>query len=495
MKSSRSNKKWLLAAVGLLFALLILKIILVLTAKPRITVDYVAEYNRITHPQNYDPNDNAAPYYQKAFDAFVEMPRGLQNPYINWPADFNSTEQAILEDWLTSNSQAFEFFKIAANKPFYWLERHADKDNYMFDITLLDLNRLRRLSDALSWDVKLAALKNQPQTALENIIDCHKTGCQICRTPSLLVEQHIGTDLKRAAVDSALVILDKTQLDSSALKSLQTTLQAEFDNDTYVPDFTAEKLCLYDTLQRTFVDNGRGTGRLAWRMAWSYNTLDGVWANRARRLNCFIGPTRNQTIEQIEKAFTIYNQIMPKTPWQLKNEGRGYFEEITNIKNSNFFLQLLLIKPKVIFDPYHKTRAQTKALIAILAILRFKADNHRLPATLDELVSAGYLQSVPMDPYSDGPLVYKPAEDNFKLYSVGENFSDDGGSNEVKPESGRRGSVFDAPALDIVYWPVKKLKDPRKELSVEQMEKLRAAKEADVFGTTQDPNLLVPQNP
>jgi hypothetical protein len=54
----------------------------------------------------------------------------------------------------------------------------------------------------------------------------------------------------------------------------------------------------------------------------------------------------------------------------------------------------------------------------------------RLPASLDELISAGYIQFVPMDPYSNGPLVYKPAGDNFKLYSVGYDFSDDGGSNE-----------------------------------------------------------------
>jgi hypothetical protein len=478
-----------LAAVGLLFVLLILKIALVLTAKPKITVDYVAEYNRITRPANYDPNDNAAPYYQKAFDAFVEMPREFwPSRYINWPVDFNTTEQALFENWLASNSQAFEFFKTAANKPYYWLERYPDENNNMLSMQLSDLSLLRHLSVALLWNAKLAAYKNQPQTAFENIIDCYRAGYQKCRTPSLLIEQVVGMELKKAAIDNALIILDKTHIDSSALKFFQDALQAEFDNDAYVPAFTAEKLSLYDALQMTFIDNGRGTGRLAWRVAWYYDTLGGVWANRAHRLNCFFGPTRKQIAEQIEKACAISNQIITQTPWQLKSEGRDYFEEIEKINNSNFLLQLLGINPKIIFDLHYKTRAQTEALLAVLAILRFKSDNHRLPATLDELVSAGYLQSVPMDPYSDGPLVYKPAGDNFKLYSVGENFSDDGGSNEVKPESRRRGSAFGTPALDIVYWPVKKLKDPRKELSAEQMEKLRAAKEADIFGTTQDQN-------
>ena len=143
---------------------------------------------------------------------------------------------------------------------------------------------------------------------------------------------------------------------------------------------------------------------------------------------------------------------------------------------------------------------QTQALLTVLAILRFKNDSFRLPASLDELVSARYLQSVPMDPYNNGPLVYKPDGDNFKLYSVGENFSDDGGSNEAetKQESAiipsTEGHLWGTTTIivrvpvDIVYWPVKKSKVPYHQLSAEEIEKLKADKEADVLGTAQDQN-------
>lgn len=215
MKPLRSRIKWLLAIIALLFALLILKIALVLTAKPKITVDYLAEYNRITRPQNYDPNDNAAPYYQKAFDAFVEMPRELQKvPYIiGWPTDFNSTEQALLEEWLTSNSKAFEYFKIAANKPYDWLERQAQKDNNMMTMMCPDLYSPRQLTIALTWNAKLEAYKGRLQTAFENIIDCYRASRQKCRTPSLSIEQRAGLEIKRDAVYGAMVILDRAQID------------------------------------------------------------------------------------------------------------------------------------------------------------------------------------------------------------------------------------------------------------------------------------------
>jgi hypothetical protein len=79
MKSLWSTKKLLSAVVGFLFVLVILKIAFVLTAKPKITVDYIAEYNRITRPANYDPNNNAAQYYQKALDAVQDPNRSTSD--------------------------------------------------------------------------------------------------------------------------------------------------------------------------------------------------------------------------------------------------------------------------------------------------------------------------------------------------------------------------------------------------------------------------------
>jgi hypothetical protein len=279
-------------------------------------------------------------------------------------------------------------------------------------------------------------------------------------------------DRKKTTVDNALIILDKTQVDSSDLKFFQDAFQAEFDSDTYVPDFTVEKFFLYDALQKTFIDNGRGTGRLAWKMAYAYDTLCGVWDNRMRRLNCFFGPTRNQIVHQIEKVYTISNQVITKTPCQIKSEGRDYLKEIKNINNSNFFLQFLGISPKSTFDLYHQTRTQTEALITILAILRFKADNNRLPTSLKELVSDGYLKSLPMDPYSNGPLVYKTTEDNFKLYSVGEDFSDDGGVSKVR--SKKESGLY---LHDVVYWPVERYENQLKKLEKEKAEREAKAKE------------------
>jgi len=457
----------LLIIIVVILGSAIVKTILFLTAEPKVTADYVAEYNAITFPANYDPNRNAASNYQKAFDAFVEMPREIMIQRISWPADYNDSDQILFQRWLASNLQAFEQFKIAANKPYYWLERKAGKDNSMMSIITPEWSPLRQLIEAVAWQAKQNAIEGQTQNAFENILDCYRAGRQKCRTPSLATEQHWGRSIEQTAMDAALVILDRAEINTTTLKFFQDILYAELAKDKYVPDLDAEKLFLYDVLQRTFVDNGKGTGRLAFRKAEAFFALCGEAYNRRVFLSCFIGPTRNEIVEQINEIFASFDSIKMKTPQQLHSYDRNYFMKLDTACENNFVLGIVMPSLHRIHKSYHQTKSDAEAVVAVLAILRYKADTGQYPESLDKLVSAGYLQSVPMDPYSDGPLVYKVTEDNFTLYSVGENFVDDGGK---------------AYPADIIYWPVKRLERPKlpseTEEETETMQKISDANEA-----------------
>jgi hypothetical protein len=76
--------------------------------------------------------------------------------------------------------------------------------------------------------------------------------------------------------------------------------------------------------------------------------------------------------------------------------------------------------------------ASDRAAIVALAIERFRRANaDRLPAGLSEL-TPDFLKSVPEDPFSGKPLLYRQDITSYVVYSVGENRSDDHGS--VEPE-------------------------------------------------------------
>lgn len=73
------------------------------------------------------------------------------------------------------------------------------------------------------------------------------------------------------------------------------------------------------------------------------------------------------------------------------------------------------------------THAYHQLLATELALRLFHEDEARLPGKLDELVPK-YLDEVPLDPFSDRPLVYRVTDGKHCLYTVWTNGVDDGGN-------------------------------------------------------------------
>jgi len=84
-----------------------------------------------------------------------------------------------------------------------------------------------------------------------------------------------------------------------------------------------------------------------------------------------------------------------------------------------------------------------------LAIRIFTATHDRCPATLSELVP-DLLRTMPLDPYSDGTLVYRVEENGFMLYSVGYDGVDNGGIFGTIAETYRKGFDFN---IDVLSRP------------------------------------------
>ncbi len=74
--------------------------------------------------------------------------------------------------------------------------------------------------------------------------------------------------------------------------------------------------------------------------------------------------------------------------------------------------------------------ARMRCAIAGLAAERYRQASGRWPGSLDELVSAGLLRTVPADPYDGQPLRLVRADDGLIVYAVGEDRTDNGGRLE-----------------------------------------------------------------
>ncbi|HMC64121.1 MAG TPA: hypothetical protein VKI65_04215 [Gemmataceae bacterium] len=65
-------------------------------------------------------------------------------------------------------------------------------------------------------------------------------------------------------------------------------------------------------------------------------------------------------------------------------------------------------------------------LLVAFALAWYQRDHGRYPKELNALAPK-YLPKVPLDLFSGKPLVYRPSENGYLLYSVGVNGKDEGG--------------------------------------------------------------------
>jgi hypothetical protein len=81
--------------------------------------------------------------------------------------------------------------------------------------------------------------------------------------------------------------------------------------------------------------------------------------------------------------------------------------------------------------------AVDRAARAAVAVERYRRDHgDQLPRSLEDLVPA-YLEAVPIDPYSERPLLYRADDAGYTIYSVGPDLKDDGGDLTSEMERAR----------------------------------------------------------
>jgi hypothetical protein len=89
-------------------------------------------------------------------------------------------------------------------------------------------------------------------------------------------------------------------------------------------------------------------------------------------------------------------------------------------------ISLMLPAVTKVQDANDRTEQMQRNLHIAFALAAYRADNGRYPKQLSEL-SPKYLPKVPDDLFSGMPLIYKPTDDGYLLYSVGVNETDDEG--------------------------------------------------------------------
>ena len=173
------------------------------------------------------------------------------------------------------------------------------------------------------------------------------------------------------------------------------------------------------------------------------------WKENLWRFVSFDYPDRQEVVVNIDKYFGRFAEILTETPWELRDETID--DQLWNEVNiTPLVLKIQTPALERVGQIAWRLKSGREALLTVLAVKRYEKEKGGYPAGLDELVEADYLKKLPMDPYSDGPLVYRRTESGFLLYSLGTNLTDEGG--ELGLRGGKRRMWSDDG--DWIFWPV-----------------------------------------
>lgn len=238
---------------------------------------------------------------------------------------------------------------------------------------------------------------------------------------------------------------------------------AMINNKDFTVDFEFEKMFMYDEAQRCFTQSRFGKSHLylprlkelgAFEMIelLEVGNEDGVagWIGGSLHI-LFTHPDKDQTLKEVERLYDEMEKLAAMTPASVKAQDLNTDEIFLEVMKENVFLSVLMPALARVNQIAYRGRTQAHATLVILGVMQYAKEHGQLPQSLDVLVDEGLLKEVPIDPFSDKPLVYRKSDDGFILYGVGQNFTVDGGvpgtDSNGKPRNwGENG--------DYIFWPM-----------------------------------------
>jgi len=365
------------------------------TATPK--TNYVTELNKLGIAGRPE-SDNAAPYYEKAIELYVEKPEGLTVRASSWPKEMPAQEQVLLRKWVQDNNRAIEQLQLGSLKQYCWFKYTGQS----LQAVTSPSTEIRELAFALQARAMLSAEDGNITSAADDIGTLYKYGAHIADGPKPLVEKLVGIAVKSLSIRAAFNFLDKKMVDAALMKSLEDKFKQLVTDYTEPFDIRGEKIFMQEQVETN--------------------------------------PTYRLQKGYLKNTLEYYDTMVAKTPWQLHNE------QAQSVTSQNPLIEVLGSPMAKVIEIESRIRADEQALITTLAVLRYNADSDEYPVMLQQLVSSGHIKELPMDPFSDKPLVYKQTIQSFTLYSFGADFDDDGGLHS-KWGSGEEGG-------DQVFWPV-----------------------------------------
>jgi hypothetical protein len=293
----------------------------------------------------------------------------------------------------------------------------------------------------LQWDAARRAHATDNEGALESCLALQNAARSMGDEPffiSLMVRVGCNGFAVRA-IERTLAQSHVTPASEPTLKLMQEVFAEELTEPTLLIALRGQRAGLHQFVQAMV--EGKVTAATLGAVGRTVDILEAVYqGNRGKRsLN---NEVESRLTEYLPGSLTRQHAAMLHFANDMVDAGRlppeqaeERFEALEKkIRNETYLVRITAPSLIKIREAERRLRANIRCAVAALAAERYRLAHNRWPESLDDLVKAGFLDAVPIDPYDGKPIRLKRVADGLVLYSVGpDKIDNDGFMNRDNP--------------------------------------------------------------
>jgi hypothetical protein len=291
-------------------------------------------------------------------------------------------------------------------------------------VSLLDALNIARL---LALDTMRRAHAADAEGALQSCLAIHNVGQSMRNDPTLMAYL-IRQAATAIAVRAMERILAQERLDLAtepSLRRLQDALAKEIPEQAFLEAMRAERAFGHAVFQ--MIADGKIDAKKVVSVGGSIPFSDVIETAMIEHMPGYL--TRQHAMR-----LRLYTELVES----LKMPAGERAKQLETLENKAKDKPLLVRQGLSYLlgqmNEGRRTQAGLRCAVAALAAERYRIAKNRWPESLDVLVSAGFLDAVPEDPYGGKRLLFRRTVDGLVVYSLGPDLADNGGNlNRERP--------------------------------------------------------------
>ncbi|MDX9911263.1 MAG: hypothetical protein RBS39_05485 [Phycisphaerales bacterium] len=301
-------------------------------------------------------------------------------------------------------------------------------DSSLLNVLLPQLGVFRSLARTLVFEARITT---DPDRRTEDLLSLFQLSRQTREVP-MLINDLVAIAIAELACNEIQngLARDPGMLSSEQLERLASAITSWGEGYPNM-QLQGERAVFGDTLQRTFTDNGNGSGRI---------TAEGFKTVKERDIfaNGLVGAVMKPIVAagmasraEHSRAFNAImdsaERVIAAEPWERDDTELALMSHESRTDGLRMPLVELFTPSfgKAIWSEMHCDTTRHAALIAI-ALELYRREHGAYPASLDALAPR-FLPSVPRDPFDGQPLRYELRDGVACVWSIGADRKDDGG--------------------------------------------------------------------